>query len=75
MACCQGQVFGASGVIGYVSSACRAPFRPLWYNERCRRETIEEAKRGCAILTISFSDVTGITPGDEGEYARVLIGL
>lgn len=26
-------------------------------------------------MTISFDDVTGITPGDEGEYARVLIGL
>lgn len=26
-------------------------------------------------MTIFFSDVTGITPGDEDEYARVLIGL
>lgn len=26
-------------------------------------------------MTILFSDVTGITPGDEDEYARVLIGL
>ena len=26
-------------------------------------------------MTISFSDVTGITPGDEDEYARVLIEL
>lgn len=75
MACCQGQVFGPRGVIGYVSSACRAPFRPLWYDERCRRETIEETKRGRAILTITFSDATGITPGDDDEYARVLIEL
>lgn len=75
VACCQGQVFGASGVIGYVSSARRAPFWPLWYDERCRRETIEETKRGRAILTITFSDATGITPGDEDEYARVLIEL
>lgn len=75
MACCQGQVFGPRGVIGYVSSACRAPFRPLWYDELCRRETIEETKRGRAILTITFSDATGITPGDEDEYARVLVEL
>ena len=75
MACCQGQVFGPRGVIGYVSSACRAPFRPLWYDERCRRETIEETKGGRAILTITFSDVACITPGDEDEYARVLIEL
>lgn len=75
MACCQGQVFGPRGVIGYVSSACRAPFRPLWYDERCRRETIEETKRGRAILTITFSDVACITPGDDEEYARVLVGL
>lgn len=27
------------------------------------------------MATISFSDVTGITPGDEDEYARVLIEL
>ena len=27
------------------------------------------------MATISFSDVTGITPDDEDEYARVLIGL
>lgn len=27
------------------------------------------------MVTISFSDVTGITPGDEDEYARVLIEL
>ena len=26
-------------------------------------------------MTILFSDVTGIAPGDEDEYARVLIGL
>lgn len=26
-------------------------------------------------MTIFFSDVTGITPGDDDEYARVLIGL
>lgn len=26
-------------------------------------------------MTISFDDVTGITPGDEDAYARVLIGL
>ena len=26
-------------------------------------------------MTIFFSDVTGITPGDSDEYARVLIGL
>lgn len=26
-------------------------------------------------MTIFFSDVTGIAPGDEDEYARVLIGL
>lgn len=26
-------------------------------------------------MTISFSDVTGITPGDEDEYARVLVEL
>lgn len=26
-------------------------------------------------MTISFSDVTGITPGDEDEYARVLLEL
>lgn len=75
MACCQGQVFGASGVIGGGSSARRAPFWPLWYDERCRREKIEETKRGRAILTITFSDATGITPGDEDEYARVLVKL
>lgn len=75
MACCQGQVFGASGVIGGGSSARRAPFWPLWYDERCRREKIEETKRGSAILTITFSDATGITPGDEDEYARVLVKL
>lgn len=26
-------------------------------------------------MTISFSDVTGITPGDDDEYARILIEL
>ena len=26
-------------------------------------------------MDVLFGDVTGITPGDEGEYARVLIGL
>ena len=27
------------------------------------------------MATISFSDLTGIAPGDDDEYARVLIGL
>ena len=26
-------------------------------------------------MSVNFDDVTGIAPGDEGEYARVLIGL
>lgn len=26
-------------------------------------------------MTVFFSDVTGITPGDDDAYARVLIGL
>lgn len=36
---------------------------------------LTDAKKGGELVSVNFDDVTGITPGDEDEYARVLIGL